>query len=84
MMNPEQVDALWTVDQVAAYMQMSRSWVYKRVAADEIPCIRLGASVRFVPESIRRFVASRAWSGGNGAAATSIGIGAGTVEVPHG
>lgn len=46
-------DCLWTVDDVARYLRMSRSWVQKASSAGRLPTIRLGATVRFDPETIR-------------------------------
>jgi excisionase family DNA binding protein len=51
-----QIDGgLWSVAEVAAYLRVSRSWVYHRVAAGELPCLHIGALVRFEPESIRAY-----------------------------
>lgn len=52
----EAPEALWTVQQVASFLSMSVSWVYKEIEAGRLPCIRLGAAVRFVPQEIRRYV----------------------------
>ncbi len=40
---------LWTVDQVARFLQVSKSWVYKRHAAGELPGLRFGGHLRFEP-----------------------------------
>jgi excisionase family DNA binding protein len=53
-----QDDVLWTVDDVARYLRVSKSWVYQGVAAGRVPCIRVGALVRFDP------VAFKAWAAG--------------------
>ncbi len=47
---------LWDARQVAAFMNVSRSWVYQRVEAGLLPHVRLGALVRFEPAAIRKFV----------------------------
>ena len=47
---------LWDVNEVAAFMRVSRSWVYQRVEAGLIPHLRLGGLVRFEPEAIKKFV----------------------------
>jgi excisionase family DNA binding protein len=47
--------ALWTVTEVAAYLRVSRSWVYNRAAAGLLPCMHVGALVRFEPEAIRAY-----------------------------
>lgn len=49
-------ERLWTVNDVAHFLQLSKSWVYKEAEAGRLPCIRIGASLRFVPESIQRFM----------------------------
>lgn len=43
---------MWTVKDVADYLQISKSWVYKRSADGTLPCIRIGSSLRFVPDVI--------------------------------
>lgn len=43
----ETSDKLLTVEQLAARLGISRSAIYKRVAADLIPTIRIGSAVRF-------------------------------------
>jgi excisionase family DNA binding protein len=52
--------SLWTVAEVAAYLRVSRSWVYHRSAAGLLPCLRVGALVRFDSEAIRAYAHSRA------------------------
>jgi excisionase family DNA binding protein len=47
---------LWDVRQVAAFMNVSLSWVYQRVEKGLLPHVRLGALVRFEPAAIRKFV----------------------------
>ena len=47
--------SLWTVADVAAYLRVSRSWVYHRSAAGLLPCLRVGALVRFDPDAIRAY-----------------------------
>lgn len=51
-------DALWTVKDVAAYLQTSTSWVYHRAAAGELPCIRVGRLLRFNPNEIKNIGAN--------------------------
>jgi len=50
------MEPLWNVEQVAAFLNVSRSWVYQSSASGTIPCIRLGAALRFVPEVIRAWL----------------------------
>lgn len=48
-------DPLWDARDVARYLKKSVSWVYHAAAADEVPCRRIGGSLRFAPEEIRAF-----------------------------
>lgn len=43
---------LWDVKQVAGYLHVSESWIYKLVAAKGIPFQRAGRLVRFRKETI--------------------------------
>ncbi len=56
-MSADAAEALWTVDDVARFLRASPSWVYKAAARGAIPCVRIGAMLRFDPEALRRFVA---------------------------
>jgi hypothetical protein len=48
---------LWAPADVAAFLQVSRSWVYQKAEAGLLPVIRLPGSslLRFEPEVIRAF-----------------------------
>ena len=48
-------EPLWNVADVAAYLCMSQSFVYKAAAAGSIPCLRIASSLRFDPEKVRAF-----------------------------
>ena len=48
-------DSLWDARDVARYLQVSRSWVYHRSESGLLPCLRIGALVRFDPEAIRAY-----------------------------
>lgn len=50
------IEPLWTVKEVATYLRASTSWVYKAAERGTLPCVRLGAMLRFRPAEIRRFV----------------------------
>lgn len=50
-----QMDALWRVDDVARYLQASRSWVYQKAEAGTLPCLRVGGLLRFEPQAVRDF-----------------------------
>lgn len=42
-----QAESLWTVDEAAAHLRVSKSWMYRQVASGLVPTVRLGRSVRF-------------------------------------
>lgn len=46
---------LWTMKEVAAFLRVSRSWVYHQAEGGLIPCLRVGSLLRYDPEAIRRF-----------------------------
>lgn len=48
--------ALRDVHWVAEYLNVSTSWVYQATSAGTIPCVRLGAAVRFNPADIRAWL----------------------------
>jgi len=51
-----EVDAtLWTANDVAQYLKVSRSWVYHRAESGELPHVRVGALLRFQPNAIRAY-----------------------------
>ena len=52
-------EPLWTVAEVARFFTMSPQWVYKHAELGTLPCLRLGASLRFQPAEIRRYVDQR-------------------------
>lgn len=54
---PPQVrdDRLWDANDVADYLRVSRSWVYHRAEAGQLPCARVGGLLRFDPATIRAY-----------------------------
>jgi predicted DNA-binding transcriptional regulator AlpA len=51
---------LWHVDHAARFLKMSTSWIYKRVEAGVLPCVRVdGWSLRFVPADLRAWAATQ-------------------------
>lgn len=55
---PDFPEKLWTVDDVARFASVSKSWVYKAAERAEIPHLRVGSMLRFDPGAIKRFFAS--------------------------
>lgn len=54
--SPTNAEALWDVDDIAAHLKASRSWVYQRATAGLLPYVKIGGLLRFVPSTIRRWV----------------------------
>jgi excisionase family DNA binding protein len=50
-----QRDGLWDANDVADYLKVSRSWVYHRAGAGQLPHLRVGGLLRFDPEVVRAF-----------------------------
>lgn len=48
-------DRLWKVSDVATYLQMSTSWVYKEAEAGRLPVRRFGFALRFSPSDIEAY-----------------------------
>jgi excisionase family DNA binding protein len=65
-------NGLWTVAEVAAFLKVSRSWVYHRLESGLLPHIRVGGLVRFDPSAIRAHVSSGCSSPGRRAASATI------------
>jgi predicted DNA-binding transcriptional regulator AlpA len=59
-------EPLWKVADVARFLSMSQQWVYKQAELGTLPCVRFGASLRFDPAEIRRYL-DRQKRGGAGA-----------------
>ena len=47
-------ESLWTVAETARFLSMSKQWVYKHAELGTLPCLRMGAAIRFRPEAILR------------------------------
>ena len=43
---------------VARLLNMSTSWVFKAAERGTLPCVRIGAALRFKPQDIQRFISS--------------------------
>lgn len=53
---PAPSEALWTVKDVAAFLKVSTRFVHQLKDSDRLPCVRLGAAVRFVPADVRAYI----------------------------
>lgn len=54
--NLEQEEGLWDANDVARFLKASRSWVYQRAQAGQLPCVKIGGLLRFEPAEIRAFI----------------------------
>lgn len=50
-------EPLWSADDVARFLNMSKSWVYRRTRAGEIPYAPFGHCYRYSPARIRDYAA---------------------------
>lgn len=48
-------DAMWSVEKVASFLGMSKSWVYERAESGDLPAVRLGGRLRFSAAAIREY-----------------------------
>jgi excisionase family DNA binding protein len=53
---PEFGHRLLRAEEVAAHLQVSKSYVYALIQRGEIPCIALGRAVRVRPEAVEEFL----------------------------
>jgi excisionase family DNA binding protein len=59
--DPDDLHELLTVDDVAAVLKVSKSWVYehtrsRRSRVDQLPHLKLGKYVRFDAQAVRTFL----------------------------
>lgn len=75
-MDTSREESLWTADDVAAYLKVSRSWVYHRAEAGELPHLRIGGLLRFEPDAVRAYArgARPGISGAKGLLPVSIAL----------
>ena len=59
MRNTTPIEQLWTVADVAEYLQMSRAWVYKAVAMKELAASRFGSRLRFNPAVVKQLAVEK-------------------------
>lgn len=53
-------EALFTVEQLAAHLQVSRWTVYRIVKEREITPVRVRGAIRFTPQQVEKYLASAA------------------------
>lgn len=53
-------DELWTIDELAAYLDMGRRYVYRLTSERRIRFYKIGNQLRFDPRDVAAFVANSA------------------------
>ena len=56
---PTTSESLWNVKDLAKYLRTTTHAIYKLVERGQVPCIRIGKSIRFDPAEIREWVKSK-------------------------
>ena len=49
-------EQLWNVRQAAAFLNIGRNAVYEMADGGELPSIRIGSRIRFIPADLRAWV----------------------------
>jgi excisionase family DNA binding protein len=52
----EQEDIIFTVDELASYLKVTKSWVYERTHLNEIPYYKVGKFIRFRKKDVDRWL----------------------------
>ena len=52
-------DAVFTVQELAAYLRMKPVTIYKHVKIGKLPCFKVGANWRFKKSTIDRWIAEQ-------------------------
>lgn len=58
--NGPAIEPLWTAEDVAAYLKVSLSMVYKLRRSGALPHVAIGALYRFQPDAVRAFASGSA------------------------
>ena len=54
----DNTESLWDANDVAAYLKVSRSWVYQHAAAGLMPYLKIGGLLRFSPSAVRAWASA--------------------------
>jgi|GEM_PF-998101 len=63
MNDMDEEEGLWDANDVARFLKTSRSWVYQRAQAGQLPCLKIGGLLRFEPAAIRSFIKGQGANG---------------------
>ncbi len=64
LLGPDDLQDLLTLEEVAAWLRVPRSWIYERTRKKEIPCLKLGKYLRFPRKALTAWLASQEGVGG--------------------
>jgi len=53
---PRSVEHLWTIDDVAWFLRVTKQSIYNLTHKGEIPFLKAGQLIRFEPDKIRRWL----------------------------
>jgi len=68
-------EELLTVKQACQLLKVGKSWLYDACSRNEVPHVRLGTNIRFVPDVLRKWVLTAASRGpGSPTPATLISL----------
>ena len=48
--------SLWTMEECATFLKITKSSLYHKVERGEVPCVRFGSRLRFIPSSVRSWI----------------------------
>lgn len=68
----DNTERLWTVAETAKYLHVSTSWVYRATEKGELPHLKLGGVIRYMPDQVRAHAASLATAAAGGAKVVRI------------
>lgn len=58
-MSSDGSETLWTAKEVAAFLKVSRTWVYFHAEAGTLPSLKFQGLRRFIPAQIKAFAAGQ-------------------------
>lgn len=59
----DNIDSLWTVEDLMVFAKVSRSWVYQRASSGALPSLKIGGLLRFDPRAVKSYLLSGTTAG---------------------
>lgn len=66
------LEDLWTIAQAMKFLGCKKTWLYVACQRGEVPHVRLGSMIRFVPDVLRQWVRTAASRGPGSPAAAPV------------